>query len=97
MDDGRPAHPAGRGRPASTTGMKLMIATDYFFAALTFAHRAFCARRIAARPLALMGRRFLLSAGAGLLPRLLYTPANAARAAFNPDNCCCTRSRSFFN
>jgi len=43
-----------------------------------------------------MGRRFLFWAGADLAPRLLYTPANAASAAFNPDNCCCTRSRSFF-
>ena len=32
---------------------------SYFFAALTFAQRAFCARRIAARPLALKGRRVL--------------------------------------
>ena len=32
---------------------------SYFFSALTFAQRAFCARRIAARPLALKGRRVL--------------------------------------
>ncbi len=44
-----------------------------------------------ARPLADILRR-------GLLPVLpLYTPAKAASAEFNLVNCCCTRSRSFFN
>jgi hypothetical protein len=37
--------------------------SDDFFSALTFAHRAFCARRIAARPLALKGRRVLFFDG----------------------------------
>lgn len=43
---------------------------NYLAAALNFAQRAFCARRIAARPLALMGRRLLLFAGA-VFPDLL--------------------------
>ena len=61
-----------------------------FFARI-FAHLARCATAILLRPAAdsLRGLR------AGLTPA--YTPANADRAAFNPDNCRSTRSRSFFN
>ena len=42
---------------------RYFVFSSDFFAALTFAHRAFCARRIAARPLALKGRRVLFFAG----------------------------------
>lgn len=55
-----------RFRPTVTEGFE----KNYLAAALNFAQRAFCARRMAARPLALMGRRLLLLAGA-VFPDLL--------------------------
>ena len=61
---GRPALGAAGGTPAATAAGTAALRKPappggYFFSALTFAHRAFCARRIAARPLALKGRRVL--------------------------------------
>jgi len=58
---------------------------------LNFAQRRLCAAAIFARLFADILRRLRL----GLPP--LYTPANAVSAAFKPDNCLSTRSRSVFN
>jgi hypothetical protein len=58
---------------------------------LTLAQRALWAAAILARPLADIFRRGLIP----LLPR--YTPAKASSAAFSPDNCKCSRSRSLVN
>jgi hypothetical protein len=58
------------------------------FDAARFAHRAFCAMLILRRPAADMVR---------LLGPPPYTLANAVIAAFSPDNCRSTRSRSLFN
>jgi hypothetical protein len=99
--DDEAAHRASlAGRPGSNLESMFRPASpvdSYLFAALTLAQRAFWARRIAARPLALMRRRVLFAAVERLLPPLLYTPANAASAAFNPDSCCWSRSRSLLN
>jgi hypothetical protein len=57
---------------------------------LTFAQRALCAAAIFARAFAdIVRRRF------GFAPP--YTATKAEIAAFNPDNCFSTWSRSFFN
>jgi hypothetical protein len=56
-----------------------------------FAQRALWAAAMRARPLADIFRRGWLS----LLPR--STPAKASKAAFNPDNCWCSRSRSLLS
>src|SRR5271154_2982804 len=61
-----------------------------FFRARTFAQRALCAAAIFARDLADILRLPVLP-----VPR--YTAAKAVSAAFNPDNCFSTWSRSFFN
>jgi hypothetical protein len=66
---GVPPVQSGGKRQASTIDVKEQRSAVYFLAALTFAQRAFWARRIAARPLALMGRRFLFSPD--LLPWLV--------------------------
>jgi len=65
---------------------------DYFLPALNFAQRVLCAAAIFARAFADIFLR--LRPG---LPVPRYTPAKAASAAFNPDNCLSTESRSFFN
>src|SRR5438445_212364 len=62
-----------------------------FFFARTFAHLFFCAALMSAIAFADSLRRLRV----GLRPA--YTPAKAESAAFNPDNCRSTRSRSFFN
>ncbi len=61
------------------------------FFARTFAQRLRCAAAILALAFADILRRLRV----GLAPA--YTPAKAEIAAFNPDNCRSTRSRSFFN
>jgi hypothetical protein len=65
---------------------------DCYFLAdfLNLAHLARCAAAILARLFADIFRRFRR----GCL--LLYTPANAVNAAFNPDNCFSTRSTFLF-
>jgi hypothetical protein len=73
-------------------GLPLYDGDSYFLADfLNFAHLARCAAAILALLFADIFRRLRL----GLPP--LYTPANALSAASIPDNCCATRSRSFFN
>src|SRR5437867_2885084 len=57
-----------------------------------FAQRALCAARILARPFALN-----LRLRRGLVAPSLYSPANAASAAFSPFNCRVSLSRSAFN
>jgi hypothetical protein len=75
--DDEAAHGASlAGRPGSNLETMFPPASpvDYYLAAaLTLAHRAFWARRIAARPFALIGRRvlFTFTAVARLLPPLL--------------------------
>lgn len=61
-----------------------------FFARI-FAHLARCAAAILLRPAAEM----VCFLRVGLLPA--YTPTNAASAAFKPDNCRSTLSRSFLS
>src|SRR5439155_5302419 len=61
------------------------------FFARTFAHLARWAAAILLRPAAEMVRLLRV----GFLPP--YTATKAESAAFNPDNCFSTRSRSFLN
>jgi hypothetical protein len=61
-----------------------------FFRARTFAQRALCAAAIFARDLADILRLLVV-------PVTRYTVAKAVSAAFNPDNCFSTWSRSFFS
>jgi hypothetical protein len=75
-------------RPSAGTGLSVVYAA---FFARTLAQRALCAAAIFARAFADILRRMRV----GLVP--VYTLAKAESAAFNPDNCFSTRSRSFFN
>jgi hypothetical protein len=77
------------GPSGSLQGTSVLL-NDYALDFLNFAHRALCAAAILALLFADIFRRLRI----GLPP---YTLANAVSAAFKPDNCFSTRSRSCFN
>jgi hypothetical protein len=70
-------------------GARLEAPSDMPF---SLCRRAFCAARILARALALN-----LRLRRGLVAPSVYSPANAASAAFSPFNCRVNLSRSAFN